>query len=140
MEERDFKTFEEFWPYYVSQHSKKGTRLFHFAGTTAGLACAVAGAFLRKRWLFAVAPVVGYVSSWTGHFFVEKNIPATFKHPLWSFRADFVMWTKMVDGTMDAEVERVMAEYAAQANAGPASASEAPNPADIGDVAPPRVN
>jgi hypothetical protein len=109
MEHPNFKSFEEFWPYYVKQHSKKGTRMFHFYGTTAGLALVVGGVLLRKKWMLAAGPVVGYLSSWTGHFFVEKNVPATFKNPLWSFRADWVMWKKILDGTMDAEVERILA-------------------------------
>jgi hypothetical protein len=132
MSERDFKSFEEFWPFYVSQHSKKGTRLFHFAGTTAGMACAAAGLLFRSRLLMIAAPVVGYAGSWMGHFLVEKNTPATFKHPLWSLQADFVMWKKILDGTMDAEVERVLGRQA------PAGARS--DFADVGDVAPPRSN
>jgi hypothetical protein len=136
MEERDFKTFEEFWPFYVSQHSKKGTRLFHFAGTTAGMACVAVGLLFRKKLPFIAAPVLGYAGSWLGHFLIEKNIPATFKHPLWSFRADFVMWKKIVDGTMDAEVERVMGSRAEQA----ARTAAATDFVDVGDIAPPRSN
>ena len=60
--------------------------------------------------MLALAPVLGYGSAWIGHFFVEGNVPAAFGHPLWSLRADMRMWTKIVAGTMDAEVERVMAD------------------------------
>ena len=105
---KEMKTFEEFWPYYVRAHSKKGTRTLHFVGTTAGLCLAAGALVFRRPSLLILAPIVGYGCSWIGHFVVEGNIPATFGHPLWSLQADFVMWRKIIEGTMDAEVERVM--------------------------------
>jgi hypothetical protein len=51
--------------------------------------------------------VAGYSFAWLGHFFVEKNRPATFTYPVWSLRGDFVMWWKMLNGTLDAELDRV---------------------------------
>ena len=102
------KTFEEFWPFYVREHSRKATRLFHFVGSTAAGATAIAALFLRKPALVPLALVVGYGPAWVSHFFIEKNRPASFKYPLWSFAADWVMWSKILTGTMDAEVERVM--------------------------------
>ena len=83
----EFDSFEEFWPYYVLEHSDKTNRRLHFAGTTAALGTA-AYALLsgRYRALLAV-PVLGYGAAWVGHFFVQKNKPATFAHPLWSLRA-----------------------------------------------------
>ena len=107
-EQERIRTFEEFWPYYVGEHSKKATRIFHFAGTTFAVGALTAGVLLRKRWLIALAPVAGYGPAWFSHFFIENNKPATFKYPLWSLRADLVMWSKMLTGTMDAEVERVI--------------------------------
>jgi hypothetical protein len=110
MADREIRTFEEFWPFYVSQHSKKATRILHFVGTTGAMACVAGGLLTKRRWLLALAPVVGYGPSWIGHYFVEGNKPATFKYPVWSLRADMVMWWKMVRREMDAEVERVLAE------------------------------
>jgi hypothetical protein len=112
MSNERIQSFEEFWPFYVKEHSKKSTRTFHFVGTSAAMACAAAGLLLRKNWMLAVAPVFGYGPAWVSHFFIEKNKPASFKYPLWSLKADFVMWSKIVRGEMDAEVERVLAEYA----------------------------
>jgi len=114
-EERDFRSFEEFWPFYVKEHSKKATRILHFVGTTAAGACVLGGLLTKRRWLLAVAPVAGYGPAWFSHFFIEKNRPATFKHPVWSLRADGVMWWKTLTRTMDAEVERVLAEDRAKA-------------------------
>ena len=113
MAEREFKSFEEFWPYYVGEHRKKATRVLHFIGTTAAMGCVAGGLLTKKRWLLAVAPFAGYGPAWISHFFIEKNKPATFTYPVWSLRADFVMWWKMVKGQMQAEVDRVVAEEAA---------------------------
>jgi hypothetical protein len=102
------ESFEKFWPFYVREHRKKTTRVLHFVGTTAAVATLGIAAIKRKPALVAAALVVGYGPAWIGHFFVEKNRPATFKYPLWSLLSDFRMWGKMASGTMDAEVERVL--------------------------------
>ncbi len=106
----DFRDFEEFWPFYVSEHAHPHNRLLHFVGTGSALGCIGAALLTKRRWLLAVAPLLGYGPAWIGHFLVEHNVPATFQHPLWSLRADFRMFTKIIAGTMDAEVERVMRE------------------------------
>ena len=125
MTERAFETFEEFWDFYVSEHREKPTRILHFLGTTAAMGCIAGGLLTKRRWLLLVAPVVGYGPAWIGHYFIEKNRPASFTHPLWSLRGDLRMWWKMVTGTMDAEVERVLAKEQAErtepARAEPAS-------------------
>lgn len=117
MSDQDFRTFDEFWPFYVKEHQKKTTRILHFIGTTGAMACLAGGLLTKRRWLLAVAPVVGYGPAWVSHFFVEGNMPATFKHPLWSLRADLVMWSKMVRFQMADEVERVLREDREQAAA-----------------------
>ena len=106
-----FNSFDEFWPFYVREHSRKTTRVLHFIGTASALGTAAMGLLTRKKWLLALAPVVGYGPAWIGHFFVERNRPATFSYPAWSLRADLVMFVKMLGGSMDAEVERVMREH-----------------------------
>lgn len=116
-DEKRIESFEEFWPFYVKEHSKKSTRTMHFVGTTCAVATFAAGALLGKKWMMAVAPVFGYGPAWVSHFFIENNKPATFKYPRWSLMADFVMWGKIARGEMDAEVERVMAEEAKKAEA-----------------------
>lgn len=112
-----FESFEEFWPFYVKEHSDKTNRRLHFVGTSLALACVAGAVLTRRKWLLLAAPVAGYGFAWVGHFVIQKNRPATFKHPLWSLRGDFKMWAKMLDGTMDAEVERVMREEAVVARA-----------------------
>ena len=126
-----YESFEQFWPYYVKEHSKKSTRVLHFIGTTAAMACVAGGLLTRRRWLLALAPVVGYGPAWVSHFLIEKNRPATFTYPLWSLRADMVMWGKMATGKMDAEVERVLAEERPKDEPAPAPPSEKSAPVRV---------
>ena len=105
--DRPIATFEEFWPFYVGQHSKEGTRALHFAGTTAGLAWLLAAAAFRRPHFLLHALVSSYGLAWIGHFFVEKNRPATFTYPLWSLAANFRMYGLMWQRKMSAEVARI---------------------------------
>jgi hypothetical protein len=108
--DQEIKSFEEFWPYYVEEHGKPATRQLHFAGTASALLCA--GALMAKRkwrWL-PVALVPGYAAAWVSHFLIEKNRPATFKYPLWSFVADQKMFGLMLTGKMEDEVEKIKLE------------------------------
>ena len=108
----EFASYDEFFPYYVGQHSKPATRWFHFAGTHVGAAVGLTGILRRKPLLVAAAPVISYGTAWFSHFVIEKNKPATFGHPLWSLRGDFAMIRMMWQGR-NAELTR-MAEDANQ--------------------------
>ena len=98
-------SYEEFWPYYVSEHSKPGTRALHFVGTALVLTSLVLAVFVSPWWL-AAAPLFGYGFAWVGHFMVERNRPATFTYPLWSLRGDFRMFRLTLLGRMGPELER----------------------------------
>jgi hypothetical protein len=111
----DIETFEQFWDYYVAAHKEKANRILHFIGLTAAGACVAGGLLTKRRWLLLLAPIVGYGPSWIGHFFIEHNRPASFGHPIWSLRADFIMWWKTATGTMQAEVDRVVGEESKRA-------------------------
>jgi hypothetical protein len=100
-----YRSFQEFWPFYVSQHRNAATRALHFAGTCLVWACLLASLFASPVWL-ALAPVAGYGFAWAGHFFFEKNRPATFTYPLWSLRGDFRMFRLTLAGRMGPELER----------------------------------
>ena len=90
--------FAEFYPRYLADHSNRACRRLHFIGTTLGLAAALHSlSTLDFRWL-AAGLVTGYGLAWIGHFFFEKNRPATFTHPLLSFAGDWVMWRDMLTG------------------------------------------
>jgi len=100
-----YRNFAEFWPFYVLEHSKPGTRKLHFIGTTLLFSSLVAIPLIRSLW-FLLAGIVGaYSCAWIGHFFVEKNRPATFKYPFLSLLGDFKMYAMMLTGKMDREVE-----------------------------------
>lgn len=108
------RSFEEFWPYYVSQHRNKTCRQLHFAGTTLAMSCVAISPWYPPALL--AAPVAGYGLSWIGHFLFENNRPASWLGPrelLWSLRGDLRMWRYMLAGQMDAEVEQLAATAAA---------------------------
>lgn len=105
-ERKDFQSFDDFWPFYVREHEDRTNRALHFVGTTLAMTSAAAGLLTGRRGLLLAAPVFGYGFAWVGHFVFQKNKPATFQHPVWSLRGDFVMWWKMATGAMDAEIER----------------------------------
>ena len=109
MAEQEMKTFKEFWPYYVREHSRPATRALHAVGTVVSTILLVE-MFVSGNWLMLPAALaVGYATAWAAHFFVEHNRPATFKHPLWSFAADYKMVALMLTGRMGREVARANA-------------------------------
>lgn len=104
------KTLEEFWPFYVAQHLNPTNRALHFIGTNLGLACAGGAAALGRPGLVLSGLVAAYGLAWIGHFFFERNTPATFEYPLLSLRADFRMLRLMWAGAMSAEIARLSGE------------------------------
>jgi len=101
------RTYDEFWQFYVREHSKPLTRGLHFVGTTLGFALLIYFTATGRWYFFPVFLIVGYAFAWFAHFVVEKNRPATFKYPLWSFISDFKMIGYILMGRMRGEVERV---------------------------------
>jgi hypothetical protein len=99
--------YAEFWDFYVREHSKPLTRSLHFIGTSIGLILLVWFVWSGRWYYFPIFLAVGYGFAWFAHFVVEKNRPATFKYPVWSFVSDFRMMWFMITGRMRREVERV---------------------------------
>ena len=100
-------TFPEFWPMYLKEHRHRLNRSVHLAGTICYLGLlAVLLVMGRYAWIWAV-PVVAYGFAWTGHFVIEKNRPATFRHPLLSLIGDHKMAWFMVTGRIINEYERL---------------------------------
>jgi hypothetical protein len=107
MSEEKIKTYAEFWDFYVAEHSQPLTRLLHFTGTSLGLVL-LFWIVKNGNWIYLpLCFVTGYAFAWFSHFVIEKNKPATFKYPLWSFISDYKMMFYMLTGKMNAEVERV---------------------------------
>jgi len=96
----NIKSFEEFYPFYLKQHSHKVCRLLHVVGTTIVIALAITAVSHNEPKLWFFVPIAGYGFAWVGHFFFEKNKPATFKYPLWSLRSDFKMYYDIVIGKL----------------------------------------
>lgn len=96
--ERDYASFADFYPFYLSEHSNRTCRALHFAGSTLSLTCLAALIFTGSFWWLAGALLCGYGFAWIGHFVFEKNRPATFKYPLYSFMGDWVMYWQLLTG------------------------------------------
>lgn len=95
---KEYASFAEFYPFYLSEHRDPACRRLHFAGSLAVL-ITLAAALLTRRWaLLLLVPVIGYGFAWVGHFVFERNRPATFTHPLYSFVGDWVMFKDMLTG------------------------------------------
>jgi hypothetical protein len=95
---RAYRTFRDFYPFYLTEHSRSGTRRLHFAGTLLVL-LTLGYALAARRWgLLVLVPLFGYGFAWAGHFFVERNRPATFQYPLYSLAGDFRMFADMLRG------------------------------------------
>ena len=107
MARREFKSFADFWPFYLAEHSRPATRALHAVGTIASTVLIIA-LIVAHKWLWLpLALVIGYGCAWLGHFLVEHNRPATFQHPLWSFIGDYKMLALMLTGRLNAELVRL---------------------------------
>ncbi|GAB3483484.1 Mpo1-like protein [Polaromonas eurypsychrophila] len=95
---RAFKTFAEFYPFYLTEHSNLTCRRLHFAGSSLSLLCLLALVLTRNPWWLLVGLLCGYGFAWIGHFVFEKNKPASFKRPLYSFMGDWVMYKDIWTG------------------------------------------
>jgi hypothetical protein len=94
-----YSSFKDFYPFYLGEHANLICRRLHFIGTTGIVivAALVIAQVLPLVWLWAI-PILGYGFAWVGHFFFEKNRPATFKYPFYSLIGDWVMYKDMLTG------------------------------------------
>lgn len=95
-----YTSFAEFYPYYLTQHADRNCRRTHFVGSTLALVALGMLATSGNAWWILVALLCGYGGAWIGHFFYEKNRPASFDQPLYSFRADWIMYWQMLTGRL----------------------------------------
>ncbi|WP_340202797.1 Mpo1-like protein [Ascidiimonas sp. W6] len=93
------KSYNEFYLFYLSEHKNKTSRILHFIGTFLVFALTFIFIFMGAGWIWILVPIAGYGFAWIGHYFFEKNKPATFKYPLWSLLSDFKLFFEIVLGT-----------------------------------------
>jgi hypothetical protein len=101
-----FASYDEFFTFYLQQHSKPTNRAMHAIGTTLGIAVVIAAFVTGHPWYALLFFPVGYGCAWFGHFVLEKNKPATFGHPFWSFISDFRMLALMLTGRLSARMQQ----------------------------------
>lgn len=98
---KEYHTLAEFYPYYLSEHQKSSTRVLHFVGTALVIVSALCFLVTSNGWFMAAVPFLGYGFAWVGHFFFEKNKPATFKYPGYSLASDFIMFWELLTRQID---------------------------------------
>ncbi|ARN75214.1 DUF962 domain-containing protein [Oceanicoccus sagamiensis] len=99
--EKTISSFAEFYPFYLNQHSNRISRVLHYIGTTLSMLLLLFALFKQQWLLLLLVPIAGYSFAWVGHFFFEKNKPATFIYPWYSLRADYVMMFEALTGRLD---------------------------------------
>ena len=99
-------TYAAFWPFYLGEHRVRLTRTLHFIGTSLAVGFFVLAFWSGNLWYLPAALVQGYAWAWASHFFIEKNRPATFTYPGWSFISDWRMWALMLTGQLSAELDK----------------------------------
>lgn len=93
-----YQSFAEFYPFYIHEHSNQTCRRIHVVGSALVIVVAVTALVTMNPWWLLGMPLIGYGIAWVGHFFFEKNRPATFKYPLWSLMGDWRMFFETVTG------------------------------------------
>jgi hypothetical protein len=98
--------YASFWPVYLAAHRRPATRAIHMTGTAAGILLLLAALAFRNAWFLALAVIAGYGFAWLSHGMVERNRPATFRHPLWSIFSDFRMLFLWLGGRLGGDLAR----------------------------------
>jgi hypothetical protein len=114
--DKGYQTFEEFWPYYLYEHRLINCRALHYFGTVLSAALLVI-VIANQAWAWLpLVLVAGYGPAWVGHFFIEKNRPATFQYPLWSLMGDYKMFYMAIRGQLRPELSRLFGKQAQNKN------------------------
>ena len=101
---KKYTSFQSFYKYYLTEHADVRNRLLHFTGTFILIASFIAGIITLNWIFFAIIPVVGYGFAWIGHYFIERNKPATFTYPFYSLASDFVMFWHILTGQLESKL------------------------------------
>lgn len=97
-DENPYRSFRDFYPFYLSEHANRTSRRLHFTGTSLACLLILLSVITQRWWILGLALVQGYAFAWVGHFFFEHNRPATFRYPAFSFLGDWRLWWEMLTG------------------------------------------
>ena len=104
--EKEYTSLKEFYPFYLTEHSNTTCRVLHFIGT-ALVFVVLFYAIITQRWLALLTiPFIGYGFAWVGHYFFEKNTPATFQYPGYSLASDFLLFFDLLLGKQKFSVKK----------------------------------
>ena len=95
-----FQTLREFYPYYLTEHQDNTSRSLHYIGTSLFLIIMGYAVVTATWWLIPASIVSAYAFAWVGHFFFERNKPATFTYPFFSLASDFIMLFHFITGQL----------------------------------------
>lgn len=110
MAQRQYRTFAEFWPFYLREHSRPQTRAFHYIGSAIALIFLGVAIVSGNPWYLLAMPLSGYLFAWASHAAIEHNKPTTFTYPLWSLVADYRMFFLFLMGRLRGELRRAGVE------------------------------
>lgn len=102
-----FRSFSEFYPYYLSEHKDPVCRRLHYIGSALVLAILITLAVTGSWGYWWLMLLAGYGFAWLGHFKFEHNKPATFKYPLYSLAADWVMFKDFLTGKLEQKLQQL---------------------------------
>jgi hypothetical protein len=94
------RDYHEFYRFYLTEHRNIMSRRLHVAGSSIGLYFFSKAIIQRKPKYFLYGLASGYACAWIGHFIFEKNKPASFKQPLYSFVSDWRMFADVLRGNI----------------------------------------
>ena len=98
MHDTKFTSFKKFYPYYLSEHKLRINKILHIIGSLTSLIFMISTIYIEKYKYIPISILCGYACAWIGHFIFEKNKPATFKYPIYSFIGDWVMLKDVLIG------------------------------------------
>ncbi len=98
MDNNKYTSFNQFYPFYLSEHSKRETKIMHVCGSLLVIVLLIYSIITKDWQKLYYTPILGYGFAWIGHFYFEKNKPATFKYPLYSFIGDWIMLKDILTG------------------------------------------
>ncbi len=108
MTSREYRSFKDFYPFYLTQHNSKINIALHFIGTLLVVFLLIYSILSKNGYFLLLIPIFGYGFAWVGHFFFQKNKPATFKYPIWSLFADFLMFYHVLTLQIEDQLEAAL--------------------------------